>query len=582
MPSNPRSQPSVSGRPDAVAELLRFVSQAQDRLSQRTPGSTDPALLHETEGILQSLLRNAREQLSHVRALQACVDADPDPVLSLDGNLVCRYANPAAMRLLGATELPAAGRHLDALLGGLAGQDALRDVCRRALDGGVAEACTLSRVAPGGAAEDWTCAVTPVQDPGGAVEALLLACRRAGECPAQPTAPAHVASEPASGADDRLSELAWTNLALQAEITQRRRAEGALRANEARYLAMLNGADLGIALLDDAETITYVNPALAAIAGQPAEALRDLPVQDVIVRFGASAGAVQPLRERLAQAGGPVELDVLFARPDGARRWACITISTLPADGPLPPGVIVIVRDVTAERQAQAALLQAQKLTVTGQLAAALTHEVKNPLQSVIGSLGLIDELLDRGSPARLYLQVARQELRRADRILNRLHGLNKKVDRDDPLATDLMEVLRRVLVITEVQRQHQHVELQVEVEEGLPRVLAVPDQIGQVFMNLILNAIEAMPSGGLLAVRMENTRDPAGVSIAVCDTGIGISEDALPHVFDFLSSTKEHGTGLGLFVSRDIMRRHQGRIEVTSRLGEGTRFDLWLPQRSR
>ncbi len=582
MPSNPRSDTSASGRPDAVAELLRFVSQAQDRLAQRTPASMDPALLHETEGILQSLLRNAREQLSHLRALQACVDAHPDPVLSLDGNLVCRYANPAALRLLGAAGLPPAGSHLDDLLGALAGQDALRDACRRALDGGVAEACTLSRVAPEGAAEDWTCSVTPVHDPGGAVEALLLACRRAGEYLAQLTVPANVATEPAAGAGDRLSELAWTNLALQAEITQRRRAEGALRANEARYLAMLNGADLGIVLLDDAETITYVNPALAAIAGQPAEALRDLPVQDVIVRFGASAGALHPLRERLAQAGGPVELEVLFARADGARRWACITISMLAADGPLPPGVIVIVRDVTAERQAQAALLQAQKLTVTGQLAAALTHEVKNPLQSVIGSLGLIDELLDRGSPARLYLQVARQELRRADRILNRLHGLNKKVDRDDPLPTDLMEVLRRVLVITEVQRQHQHVELQVEVEEGLPRVLAVPDQIEQVFMNLVLNAIEAMPSGGLLAVRMENTRDPAGVSIAVCDTGIGISEDALPHVFDFLSSTKEHGTGLGLFVSRDIMRRHQGRIEVTSRLGEGTRFDLWLPQRRR
>lgn len=103
-------------------------------------------------------------------------------------------------------------------------------------------------------------------------------------------------------------------------------------------------------------------------------------------------------------------------------------------------------------------------------------------------------------------------------------------------------------------------------------------DQIEQVFLNLVLNALEAMPEGGRLAIRMERTENPEGVAVAVCDTGVGIPPEVMPHIFEFLFSTKAGGTGLGLFVSREIIRAHQGTIEVASNPGEGTRFDLWLP----
>jgi signal transduction histidine kinase len=139
-------------------------------------------------------------------------------------------------------------------------------------------------------------------------------------------------------------------------------------------------------------------------------------------------------------------------------------------------------------------------------------------------------------------------------------------------------ELLERVLDLTRNQAQTHGVEVVWEEAEGLPAVPVVRDRIQQVFLNLVLNAIDAMLEGGTLHVRATRTEEPPGVQISFADTGPGIEPGELEQIFEAFQSTKERGMGLGLFVSRNIVQDHGGWIDVQSDAGQGATFVVWLP----
>jgi PAS domain S-box-containing protein len=247
------------------------------------------------------------------------------------------------------------------------------------------------------------------------------------------------------------------------------------------------------------------------------------------------------------------------------------------------------VEDITAWKQAQAALIRAGKLEATGRLVASLTHEINNPLQSVLGCLGLAQETLAEGGDADLYIQVAYEELQRASRVMAQLRDLyhplesGRVVDAEaERKPTDLNSLLGRVLSLSEKRCRECGVEVIWREAVDLPSLSLASDQIQQVFLNLVLNAIEAMPDGGRLRVGTSRTSAPIGVRIAFTDSGVGIAPHALPHIFEPFYSTKDEGLGmgLGLFITDTIVRDHGGQIEVESRLGEGTTIAVWLPAR--
>jgi two-component system NtrC family sensor kinase len=243
------------------------------------------------------------------------------------------------------------------------------------------------------------------------------------------------------------------------------------------------------------------------------------------------------------------------------------------------------VAERTAELEAsQAALLRAERLAIAGKLAASLTHEISNPLQSVIGCLGLAEETLDEGGDVRQYLDIALPELRRVARIVARLRDLGRP---PSPLSsrepTDVADLLAQVNALVRKQCQDRGVTLDKQVQPDLPQIHAVPDQIQQVFLNLMLNAIEAMPSlgsggDGRIRIRATRTPDPVGVRVQFHDNGVGITTDALPHVFDPFYSTKPEGLGLGLSISQEIIEQHGGQITAGSEQGDGATFTVWLP----
>jgi PAS domain S-box-containing protein len=269
-----------------------------------------------------------------------------------------------------------------------------------------------------------------------------------------------------------------------------------------------------------------------------------------------------------------------YIRKDGQVIWVNLHASFVYDAQGQPQYGIGLVEDVTERREAQQAMMQSEKLALTGRLAASLAHEINNPLQSVIGCLDLAEESLKEGQQddARRMLRIGVEELQRAATIVTQLRDLNRPVEMGGRELVDVKNLLEQVLLLTDKQCRQNDVEVNWEAESDLLWLSAAPDQIKQVFLNLILNAIEAMPSGGRLSIQALHTEEPDGVNVAFTDAGRGISTDLLSKIFDPFFTTKMEGLGLGLYVTDNIIEGHGGHIAVESQVGEGTTFTVWLP----
>jgi len=228
-------------------------------------------------------------------------------------------------------------------------------------------------------------------------------------------------------------------------------------------------------------------------------------------------------------------------------------------------------------KQTQAQLLHTEKMSALGRLAASLTHEINNPLQSVIGCLDLAKEELAEGENVDEYLRIAREEVQRVAHTVAQMRDLSRPAS-EKKGPTEVNALVEQVLELSRKRCDENQVEVVWKPAVDLPRLLLMADQIKQVFLNFLLNAIEAMPGGGQLRVSTACTSHPAGVRIEFTDNGVGIAPHVLPQVFEPFYSTKPEGIGLGLSISYTIVERHGGHIEVESRVGEGSTFTVWLP----
>jgi PAS domain S-box-containing protein len=364
---------------------------------------------------------------------------------------------------------------------------------------------------------------------------------------------------------------------LEQEVLKR---TAALRASEERFRAIFEDAAIGIALADAGGRVLEANPALRQMLRCDAEALRDRVITTMLSHPGEDVNEADLFAGLVAGERNAYRLQGRCVRQSGDPAWANLTVSGVRGDTGELKYAIAMVEDITERRQAQEALIQSEKLAVTGRLAASLAHEINNPLQSVIGCLGLAQESLAAGEEkdADELLRIATEELERAAGIVAQLRDMNRPAGSGERECADVNLLLEHVLMLTREQCHRRGVEVERDVTEELPSLMLAPDRIQQAFLNLVLNAIEAMPDGGQLRVSTSRTSDPPGVSLSFTDTGPGIAPDALPHVFDPFYTTKSEGLGLGLYITRNIVEEHGGRIEVESLLGEGATFTVWLP----
>jgi PAS domain S-box-containing protein len=239
-------------------------------------------------------------------------------------------------------------------------------------------------------------------------------------------------------------------------------------------------------------------------------------------------------------------------------------------------GIVLVFRDITMERKTQDALIANEKLAVAGRLAATIAHEIHNPLDSVSNLLYL---MRNGASPeeATQFMNMAEQELTRVTQISRAMLGLYR--ESKAPVVVDLREMLQEILLLLE----RRLIDLGVMISADIPKpvsVAAFPAELRQVFTNLITNAAEAAGSGGEVKISIApqaagideaGQKIQAGATVTIADNGSGIPDDVRPHLFQPFFTTKgEHGTGLGLWVSRGIINKHGGTISLESDATDG------------
>jgi signal transduction histidine kinase len=355
--------------------------------------------------------------------------------------------------------------------------------------------------------------------------------------------------------------VAVTGLLLASVVKERRRAEASLRESEARLQTVVRTAPDAILTFDEDGTVTSANEAaarmFAAGTGGPVGA-------NVHVLLGVAAGD-----ERT-----PAGREVAARRLDGSVFPAEVAVGETPLDGRLLS--IAVVRDVTSRKQTElwlkeheAELAHAMRLTATGEMAAALAHELNQPLTALIGfARACQDVLASGGSGARetameLIDHTVQQALRAGEIIRSTREFLRRGDTR--LVKVEVGEIFKAVLDLVHTETALNKVALVTRFTKDLPPVLADPIQIEQVILNLIRNSIEAMVAAEIaereIALFAASDFDPGFVQIVVRDNGPGVPPEIADRLFRPFSTTKESGMGLGLSISRSIVEAHGGRI---------------------
>ena len=222
---------------------------------------------------------------------------------------------------------------------------------------------------------------------------------------------------------------------------------------------------------------------------------------------------------------------------------------------------------------AQKQLLQADKLSSLGRIAAGLAHEIKNPLAAIKGMTQAIDRNPNDQETLSDFKDVIPKEIDRLNNLIGNLLRLGK-TPKLQFVSTDINQLINNTLKLFDNRCHNRKIEI-IKKLIPLPQIKADPELLTQVLTNLILNAIQAMPHGGSLRIITQSNNNKVVIEIA--DTGNGIAEDKIANIFEPFFSTKDEGTGLGLAISYKIIKDLQGEIEVTSQVSQGTRFKITL-----
>jgi len=230
-----------------------------------------------------------------------------------------------------------------------------------------------------------------------------------------------------------------------------------------------------------------------------------------------------------------------------------------------------------ALRRTQEQLLQSEKLAAMGRLTSQIAHELNNPLYGIMNTLELLKTEISPESKRRKVLEMALSETFRLSDLLRKMLSFSKP-DQEEKQAVDLNTVLDEILILHEKQLQENDIKIKTFFAEALPQISASKNQLRQVFLNLVANARDAMPSGGTLSVK--TAADKENVKIEISDSGVGIKEEHIKKIFDSFFTTKDtvKGVGLGLSVCYGFIKDHGGDIEVKSKENEGTTFSITFP----
>lgn len=282
--------------------------------------------------------------------------------------------------------------------------------------------------------------------------------------------------------------------------------------------------------------------------------------------------------QQMIEADGYVkDYEVKFKRKDGSPITVLLTAHVRRDRSDRVLGYQGIVVDVTDKRKLEQQLFQTEKLAAMGRLTAQIAHELNNPIYGVMNCLDLIKSEIPETSKKRRFLDMARRETERISQLLRSMLKFFRP-DEDVKSTINLNQLTEEVVLFVGKQLQEFKIQVKLDLDEGLPQIFASGNQMKQVLLNMIMNARNAMPRGGTLAISTSN--DDKMVNLAIADTGVGIPQENRDRIFEAFFTTKNDvkGVGLGLSVCFGIVRDHRGKIGVESEEGVGTTFTISLP----
>ncbi len=283
-------------------------------------------------------------------------------------------------------------------------------------------------------------------------------------------------------------------------------------------------------------------------------------------------------RKTLTAEENVINREISINRPSGARVIS-ISVSTLVSEGKIA-GNLIHIEDITEKRRRDAQLRRAESLAALTTLAAGVAHEIKNPLASIRIQLGIMHRILEKRcskdtEPIFHNISLVEQEIDRLNSIV--VDFLFAVRPMDITLIRDRAEeVVQEVAELMNHEAEEHRITLITKFEPELPEVMIDRKHLKQALLNIIKNAIAAMPEGGTLTIALSTQNDE--LLIAVSDTGIGIPEELLAKIFEPYFTTKESGTGLGLTITFKIIKEHNGEITVESAPSKGSTFTIHLP----
>jgi two-component system sensor histidine kinase HydH len=312
---------------------------------------------------------------------------------------------------------------------------------------------------------------------------------------------------------------------------------------------------------------------------QTAEGVLQITAQEVL---GKDAKEVLPkplerLPQELEADEDVIEKEIECRLEDGRTIPMEISVSRLAGDDGVSMGHIILFSDLTEIQELKREVERSQRLASLGRIAAGIAHEIRNPLSSIKGFATYFGERYRDIPEDRKTAEIMVEEVERLNRVIGQLLEFAR------PLAvrkksTSMETTIHHSLKMIERDAQAKHIRVETDLSLNVPEVYIDPDRMNQVFLNLYLNAIEAMEHGGTLSVALNQREDLKSVRITVSDTGSGIEKEDLVHVFDPYFTTKQSGTGLGLAIVHRIIEAHRGEVRVESETGRGTSVTIILP----
>ncbi|MBO2946200.1 PAS domain-containing protein [Paenibacillus sp. F411] len=325
------------------------------------------------------------------------------------------------------------------------------------------------------------------------------------------------------------------------------------------------------AILDPAGRIEYVNPRYTEVTGFH---LADVKGKSIRECMQSEAGE-RPIEHvmKLAKEDGQWMGELTGCKKNGELFWESVKMIPVRDKQGRIIHYVKFSEDITDRKHAEEMLRKNEMLSAVGQLAAGVAHEIRNPLTALKGFTKLMS---GKGMGNDMYIDIMLNELNRIEQIVSELLVLAKP-QAIDFVEKDLTPILQDVLMLLESQANMNNVEMNALFTEGL-RVFGVENQLKQVFINILKNAIEAMPSGGRVDVLAELHADQQQIIVQFIDNGTGIPASKLAKLGEPFYSTKNKGTGLGLMVSYKIIQNHKGTIRFESEEGQGTTVTIAIP----